>query len=282
MTSADERTDNESFKFGGTQPDNIHVKTSVYGSDGTQVDVIPTNGFNGIVAIAPGHVSTDNSTSDTLLADATFTGEWEDITNFGVIVISVLSDKVSATNGLEVQFSSESSVGTIISDDVFTIEANAKKTFSFQAAAKFYRVVYTNGNVDQGSLILQAVLKPYYVKPSSHRITDSISSQDDAELVKSVITGQKPNNDFVNFQATSAGNFKTSLEEFDPSFLDTPLPVTAGFNLPIYDDVTLTYVASGNGEGQIETVVFKAATVTVATLTLSYNSDDKLTGVVHT
>lgn len=28
VTSADERTDNESYKFGGTGPDNIFVKTS--------------------------------------------------------------------------------------------------------------------------------------------------------------------------------------------------------------------------------------------------------------
>lgn len=32
-TSADERTDNESYKFGGTQPDKIFVKTGITGTD---------------------------------------------------------------------------------------------------------------------------------------------------------------------------------------------------------------------------------------------------------
>ncbi len=52
-----------------------------------------------------------------------------------------------------------------------------------------------------------------------------------------------------------------------------------------YDYVALTYVASGNGAGEIETVVYKVEGVsgtTVSTLTLAYNSDNKLISVVRT
>ncbi len=162
-------------------------------------DFITTNGFNGLVAIAPGHVSSDNSTGSPLLADAVFTGEWELITNFGVIVLSVTSNVASAVDGLEVQFSSNATAGGILSDDNFTVAAGAKKTFSFQAAAKYYRVVYTNGGTNQTSFSLQAILKPYYVKPSSHRIQDSIVDDDDAELIKSVLSGSSSlTDDFEN------------------------------------------------------------------------------------
>ena len=44
-----------------------------------------------------------------------------------------------------------------------------------------------------------------------------------------------------------------------------------------FDYVSLTYVASGNGKGEIETATYKtggAAGTTVATVTLTYNSDD--------
>ncbi len=161
---------------------------------GLRPDVIPTDGHNGIVAIAPGHVSTVNSREHDpetpLLADEVFTGEWEDITNFGVMVVSVFVDVASATDGLMVEFSTDGTGDGLVSDDVYTIAAGAKKTFSFQAASKFYRVVYTNGGDDQTHFHLQTVLKPYYVKPSSHRIQDSIIDDDDAELVKSVLTGE--------------------------------------------------------------------------------------------
>jgi hypothetical protein len=52
------------------------------------------------------------------------------------------------------------------------------------------------------------------------------------------------------------------------------------FNIPAYDEIVLTYVPSGNGAGEIQTVVYKLATVTQATLTLSYDSSNKLSGVV--
>jgi len=92
----------------------------------------------------------------------------------------------------------------------------------------------------------------------------------------------KPDGTETYIDATAGGNLKVALEEFDPTFLDNPLPITKGFNIPIYDDITMTYVASGNGVGEIETVVYKYLTVTVATLTLSYDVNDKLIGVVRT
>ena len=48
-----------------------------------------------------------------------------------------------------------------------------------------------------------------------------------------------------------------------------------------YDEVDLTYVAAGNGAGEIETVVYKLATATVATLTLSYDANDNLINVIR-
>ena len=147
-------------------------------------DVIVTDGHSRLVTTTPGHVSTDNSSSATLIGDAAFTGEWESIVNYGIVVISVTSDVASATDGLMVQFSSDGQVSGIVSDDDYTVSAGAKKTFSFQAAAAYFRVVYTNGTNPQTSFNLHTVLKPYYVKPSSHRIQDAIVDDDDAELVK--------------------------------------------------------------------------------------------------
>jgi hypothetical protein len=45
---------------------------------------------------------------------------------------------------------------------------------------------------------------------SSHRIADSISDQDDATLVKSVLTAQQPDLTFVNVGATPSGNMKVT------------------------------------------------------------------------
>jgi len=195
-------------KAGVTTDNRIKVDAIISDEDGDRADIIPTDGHKGIVAIAPGHVSTKNSTTTPLASGGVFTGEWEDITNFGIIVITVKSDVASATDGLEVQFSCDQS--SVVSSDVFSIPANTGKTFSFQAAAQYFRVKYTNGATNQSSICLSTVLKPYYVKPSSHRVADQVSDQDDAELTKSVITGEDPGGNFQNVSTTEDGNLTIS------------------------------------------------------------------------
>ena len=57
----------------------------------------------------------------------------------------------------------------------------------------------------QTTFSLQTSLKQTAGKPSSHRIQDAIVDDDDAELVKSVLTG-KAGNSFLNVAATVDGN----------------------------------------------------------------------------
>jgi hypothetical protein len=48
-----------------------------------------------------------------------------------------------------------------------------------------------------------------------------------------------------------------------------------------YDQISLTYVAAGNGVGEIETATYKLDGNTIATLTLSYDAQDRLIDVVR-
>lgn len=61
--------------------------------------------------------------------------------------------------------------------------------------------------------------------------------------------------------------------------------VAAGFNIAGYDYIAITYVTVGNGIGEIETVTYKtggSGGTTVATLTLAYDANDKLSTVTKT
>jgi len=54
------------------------------------------------------------------------------------------------------------------------------------------------------------------------------------------------------------------------------------FVIEPYDYIALTYVATGNGAGEIETATYKidgSSGTTVAVLTLGYNSDNKLSSI---
>lgn len=158
-----------------------------------------------------GTVDANNNSSTPLGIGATFTGTSTDILQFVGITVSVFSDVASAIDGLSVEFSSDGANWDFT--DLFNISAGAGQTFSFQPVARFFRVRYTNGGSAQTDFRLSVILKTQIGKSSSHRIADPILDQDDAEIVKAVITGENPSKEFVNFQATTAGNFKVSLEE---------------------------------------------------------------------
>lgn len=60
--------------------------------------------------------------------------------------------------------------------------------------------------------------------------------------------------------------------------------ITEGLSIPKYDYIALTYVAAGNGTGEIQTVTYKqsgASGQTVATLTLAYDANNKLTSITR-
>lgn len=156
-----------------------------------------------------GEVDANNSTSTTLDADEVYTGDWTNVLDVGMVIVTVYSDQASATDGLHVDFSMDGS--THHNEDLYTIPAATGKTFSFQTAAKWFRVTYTNGSVDQNEFQLQTIFKQVYTKPSSHRIQDAISTDDDAELTKSVITGlDTVNSTFKNVNVSQDGNLTIS------------------------------------------------------------------------
>ena len=149
---------------------------------------------NDITSANPLYVSLDggvdelNSTGVTLAAGETWTGSAVNIEDVAVIMVAIYSDVTSTLNGFKVKYSTDGVDFDI--DDQYTVPTESGKTYSFQPAAKYYRLQYTNGATDQTTFHLHSLLKHTYVKPSSHRIQDLIIDDDDAELVKSVLTGK--------------------------------------------------------------------------------------------
>jgi hypothetical protein len=61
--------------------------------------------------------------------------------------------------------------------------------------------------------------------------------------------------------------------------------IADGLSIPKYDYISLTYVASGDGVGEIETVTYKtggASGITVGALLLGYDASNRLSTVTRT
>lgn len=194
-----------------------------------------------------GVVSTNNSTSANLAGDAVFTGTADDVLNYGAIIISLHPNQDSAVDGLEIQFSPDNSHWD--STDVFSIFADESKTFTFQPVMRYFRIKYTNGSTPQTEFHLQTQFRASYIKPSSHRVEESISSEDDAELVKSVLTGQTPFGDYDTVKMDSSGALNVAfgdsanLDAFSRLRVSTPDTVfDSGFQYDlqplVYEQVT--------------------------------------------
>lgn len=187
-------------------------KFTLYDANGRELE-LTSNSNVPVETVENGHICVDNTTSTLLGGGAVFTGSWQDTLNYNVIIIGINTDKASAVDGLDVQWSCD---GITVNDhDYFTLLANQNKVFTFSPARRYFRIIYTNGPVAQTTFCIQSVFKKGGFKPSSHRISDSIVNDDDAELVKAVLTGENPGGDFINFSATNGGNFKVSIEELE-------------------------------------------------------------------
>lgn len=204
----DTKKTDEIYAFTKTTFIKVVVEFHTIDPIGLNASFIPKIQSRAISAI-DGYISETNTSQTPLLADEMFTGLQVDTLNYGMILVSVFSDVGSATDGLSIQFRS-TSTGAWRESDAYTLMAGDFKTFSIQTVYRFMRVMYTNGITDQGSFDLQTTLKPVYVKPSSHRVADTINGQDDAELVKSNLTAKSELTDLYENITSYRGSLNTN------------------------------------------------------------------------
>ncbi len=217
--------------------------------------------FSGAVSIAPtpidvdanlgGTVSANNSTNTPLGIGGVFLGTSDDVIDQAVVIVSVRADQASATDGLQIEYSPDN-VTWYVSDN-YTINANALKTFTFQPVMRYVRVRYTNGAVGQGSFDLQVQFRQVAVKPSSHRVQESISDEDDATLSKGVLAGRQADGTYDNVGMDTTGSLNiafgdgANLDAF--SRLRTSEPATVFDSTFEYDVQPFLYssVLAGGG-----------------------------------
>jgi hypothetical protein len=158
----------------------IQIVTMI-GSNGELIDFT-----NGAINVSDkGYVSDENSSEAPLAADDTFFGSAIDILDKGIVFVNVYSDVASATDGLVIWQSSNGINWR--HDDMYTVPAGQGKNYAINPYARYLKVDYKNGALPQTVFELQTLYKPNSL-PSSHRIQDTISTDDDARLVKAIIS----------------------------------------------------------------------------------------------
>jgi len=175
------QTDNIT-QFGGAV---LVTGTGVSGAGIPRVTVA-SDSFPATQAIsATALVDTGNSTSTPLLAGGVFTGTANNILAWPSFTIMVVSDRAGT---LQVQWGDDGTNWRITISQA--IAASTPEHIVLQRRAKFYRVVYTNGGVNQTNFILQAILHPVASMFTTTTLAESIDDNDTGILTKSVLIGQ--------------------------------------------------------------------------------------------
>jgi hypothetical protein len=206
------------------------------------------NTSNPIPVEIPPCICDENSTSTPLGGNATWTGSSVATNGYGILYVSVFSDVASATNGLVIEQSIDGTNWDF--NDTYSIHANTGKTFSIQPAGRYIRVKYTNGVTTQNAFRLQTVMKASGLD-SSHRVQDTLKDDDDGRLRLSVLKLRTAQDTYVSGSATTSGNFKVSLEEYNGNIKTQGLPVRTSFNANDIDEAssTITYIGMENEDG---------------------------------
>ena len=149
------------------------------------------------VATVEGVISTGNSVNITnkLLAGQTFIGEWEEIVDCATIRSFVYSDKSASAKGLIFQQSPDKE---LISDDKYNYEGGNEKLYCINPVPQYFRIVFINGPEDQTNFSIQTIYSSVYSKPTSHRLGDNVTGDDDSELTKTVIAYRNEVDDTYN------------------------------------------------------------------------------------
>lgn len=163
------------------------------------------NDLGQLHVVQRGTIDADNSTTDLLLASEVFTGDAVDILDYAAISVIVGSDVAGM---LSIQYSVDG-LNWYNGED-YDVLAGAGKYFTPPCQSAYFRLVYTNGAVDQTSFYLHTVLKKTITKSSSHNIGVPITSEDDAELVLAVLTGKTPDGTYTNVNVTNDGDLTIS------------------------------------------------------------------------
>lgn len=208
---------------------------------------------------SPNVVDSNNSTTSTLTSGSAFTGTGVDVLHYNNITIQLDASHDSATDGIQIQSSIDNTNWDFENTFTYTA-ANGARNFQVAAHAQFFRVVYTNGGTNQTHFRMQVVLSHGTPITTIHRLVDDTSPDRSCIITKSAIIAQAAGSgDFVAVQATSGGNIKVAVEEFDTSLpagtnnigdVDvlttvTPTPQTSG-GLSMFKDIDLDETAGGS------------------------------------
>jgi hypothetical protein len=184
-----------------------------------------------VASTGDGVVSTANSSAVALTTGATFTGTGEDVSIYASVAITVISDAVSAINGLSIEQSSDNTNWDLIS--AYSVLASTTQQHTIKPTMQYFRVVYSNADTAQTSFRLQTIFHKYSPRELHGGVEVGIRRDADAAYSRTVNDNNFDRNvgriTFESVESFSGYNdaVGTTEEDITPTGGVYPFPVDA-------------------------------------------------------
>lgn len=162
-------------------------------------------------------IDTGNSTTALLTSGSVFTGAWYEVTNYGQVTISINADVASATNGLQMQFSSD---GTNVDRAKANTVPAGGAAHTLVHITKYFRIVYTNGGTNQATFRMQIIHHIYKSKELTSTVAQTFTDESDVQNVRAVLVAKKTDGTYTNVTSNQDGAVLTAISSANLTAFD--------------------------------------------------------------
>jgi len=215
--------------------------------------------------LTAGVVSTQNSTTTPVAGSATWTGLWEDCSQYASLSILAAAD-VAGT--LYADFS----IDGITTDRAVQLSSGTTADFGIHSlipVAQYVRVRVVNGGSDQTSLRVQTIFNAgSRIATPTSRLEQTLGAYNDVLNVQAAIVGASPSGYYGSVGTDGAGHLEVSVRSpraaFGEILTAAPFPVAQLDFIYGLNADTATTTVTGSGEVTASDGVMSAATTAAA------------------
>jgi hypothetical protein len=206
-----------------------------------------------------GVVSKNNSTAVALGAGGIFTGIVDkDVHQYSQLTLYVYSDVDSATDGLEMQFSSDG----VNFDRIKALSVNAGgSAHTLVLISQYFRIKYTNGATPQSEFRLQLIYHKYKSKELTSRLDQTLNDNVDVQNTRSIIVAKDSFGNYTNVSSNEYGQLAVNASN----------TTIFGENIAIPHNIIIQSYAP---YGMINSQIYNQITATGGTITANTNGTE--------
>lgn len=178
----------------------------------------------------------------TLLASATFQGVGEDVSKYGRVGVSIVSD--NATDGVLTMEVSRDDV-TYGGPTRTWADTRFAQPHMWNIVEKFFRIKYVNGTTEATNLAIQVQYSNNADILLGHQLDETLLNEVEAIVTRSVTVGQDPNDVYLNAEQSGVDNDNSSTTNLTAA---TSLVFTGSFhNISGYAGISVLIDGTSGG-----------------------------------